>query len=491
MSENGATAAKYETVIGLEVHSQLQTQSKMFCACPADYAGLPPNTRVCPVCLAMPGTLPVMNRKAVEYTIMTALALNCDIPEASKFDRKNYPYPDLPKGYQISQFDLPFSRDGWIDVEVGAQVIRIGMERVHLEEDTGKLTHVDGGSLIDFNRAGVPLMEIVSRPDLRSPEQARAYLQKLRAILRALRVSTGNMEEGSFRCDANISLRPWGAPEYGAKVEVKNMNSFRAVQRALEFEQIRQTELLDRGERIAQETRGWVEERGVTASQRLKELAHDYRYFPDPDLPPVFVSREWVAELRARLPELPDARRERFVAQYGLNRYDAVQLTAGRATADFFEESVRLGADPKKVSNWIQGELFRLQKGPGDEDVEATGGLTAARLKTLIDLLDAQVISVAAGRQIFEQVFRTGREPADLVESLGLAQLSDANELERLVGEVLAAQPGAVADYRAGKAGAINFLAGQVMKASRGKANPNRTRELIIATLEQAAPARS
>src|SRR5829696_1922808 len=236
MSENGATAAKYETVIGLEVHCQLQTQSKMFCACPADYAGQPPNTRVCPVCLAMPGTLPVMNRKAVDYTIMTALALNCDIPEASKFDRKNYPYPDLPKGYQISQFDLPFSRDGWIDVEVGAQVIRIGMERVHLEEDTGKLTHVDGGSLIDFNRAGVPLMEIVSRPDLRSPQQARAYLQKLRGILRSLGVSTGNMEEGSFRCDANVSLRPVGSSELGTKVEIKNMNSFRSVQRALEFE---------------------------------------------------------------------------------------------------------------------------------------------------------------------------------------------------------------------------------------------------------------
>jgi aspartyl-tRNA(Asn)/glutamyl-tRNA(Gln) amidotransferase subunit B len=437
--------------------------------------------------------LPVINEKAVEFTVMTGLALNCEIPAFSKFDRKNYPYPDLPKGYQISQFDLPFSRDGWIDVAVGDRVTRIGMERVHLEEDTGKLTHIAGGSLIDFNRSGVPLMEIVSRPDLRSAEEARAYLQKLRAILRALDVSTGNMEEGSFRCDANISLRPWGAPEYGPKVEVKNMNSFRAVQRALEFELARQMAMLERGERIAQETRGWVEERGATASQRSKEFAHDYRYFPEPDLPPIFVSREWVAELRGRLPELPDARRERFVAQYGLSHYDAAQLTVSRTIGAFFEEAAGLGADPKKVSNWVQGELFRLQKGPGDEDGESsgTGGLTPARLKALIDLRDRDAISMAAGRQVFEQVFRTGREPAELIEALGLAQVSDSGELDRLVAEVLAAQPGAVADFRAGKAGAINFLAGQVMKASRGKANPNLARELIAARLGQETPATS
>jgi aspartyl-tRNA(Asn)/glutamyl-tRNA(Gln) amidotransferase subunit B len=470
---------QYETVIGLEVHAQLLTKSKMFCGCSAEYAGAPPNTHVCPICLGMPGVLPVMNRRAVESTIMTALALNCQIPEASKFDRKNYPYPDLPKGYQISQYDLPFSKDGRIDVETDGATARIGMERVHLEEDTAKMTHTAGGSLIDFNRSGVPLMEIVSKPDLRSPAQARAYLQKLRGILRTLGVSTGNMEEGSFRCDANVSLRPVGSSEFGAKVEVKNMNSFRSVQRALEFEVARQTELLKRGERIVQETRGWVEDRGVTVPQRSKEFAHDYRYFPEPDLPPVFVSREWVAELRAGLPELPDARRERFVQQYGLGPYDAAQLTAARATADFFEQTVRLHPEPKKVSNWIQSELFRLQKAGGEEDGETTGGLNAERLAELIKLVDANIISVAAGRQVFERVYRTGREPTALVEELGLAQLSDTSELERMVEEVLAAQPQAVADYRAGKTGAVNFLAGQVMKASRGKANPNLVRELI------------
>jgi aspartyl-tRNA(Asn)/glutamyl-tRNA(Gln) amidotransferase subunit B len=472
-------SAEYETVIGLEVHAQLLTRSKMFCGCSAEYAGAPPNTHVCPICLGMPGVLPVINRRAVESTIVTALALNCQIPEASKFDRKNYPYPDLPKGYQISQYDLPFSKDGWIDVETDGTTARIGMERVHLEEDTAKMTHTTGGSLVDFNRSGVPLMEIVSKPDLRSPAQARVYLQKLRGILRTLGVSTGNMEEGSFRCDANVSLRPLGSSEFGAKVEVKNMNSFRSVQRALEFEVARQAELLERGERIVQETRGWVEDRGVTVPQRSKEFAHDYRYFPEPDLPPIFVSREWVAELRAGLPELPDARRERFVQQYGLGPYDAAQLTAARATADFFEQTVRLHPEPKKVSNWIQSELFRLQKAGGEEDGETTGGLTPERLAELIKLVDANAISVAAGRQVLERVYRTGREPTALVEELGLAQLSDTSELERMVEQVLAAQPQAVADYRAGKTGAVNFLAGQVMKASRGKANPNLVRELI------------
>jgi aspartyl-tRNA(Asn)/glutamyl-tRNA(Gln) amidotransferase subunit B len=410
---------------------------------------------------------------------MTALALNCEIPAASKFDRKNYPYPDLPKGYQISQYDLPFSVDGWIDVEVDGETSRVGMERVHLEEDTGRLTHTAGGSLIDFNRSGVPLMEIVSRPDLRSPAQARAYLQKLRAILRALGVSSGNMEEGSFRCDANVSLRPLGAAEYGAKVEIKNMNSFRAVQRALEFEVVRQTEVLQRGERIPQETRGWVEDRAVTVAQRSKELAHDYRYFPEPDLPPVFVAREWVAQLRASLPELPDARRERFVTQYGLGSYDAGQLTAARATADFFEATVERYPEPKKVSNWIQSELFRLQKQAADEDGESTAGLSPEHLAELLQLVDRGAISTSAGRQVFEAVYRTGQAPTALIAELGLAQLSDSAELERMVAEVLAAQPRAVADYRAGKGGAVNFIAGQVMKASRGKANPNLVRELI------------
>jgi len=496
---------RFETVIGLEVHAQLLTKSKMFCGCSAEYAGAPPNTHVCPICLGMPGTLPVINRQAVAFTVMTGLALNCEIPDASKFDRKNYPYPDLPKGYQISQYDLPLSREGWLDLQIDGSSTRVGMERVHLEEDTAKLTHVPGGSLIDFNRSGVPLMEIVSKPHLGSPTEARAYLQKLRAILRALGVSTGNMEEGSFRCDANISLRPLGSSELGGKVEVKNMNSFRSVQRALEFEVARQTDDLERGARVLQETRGWLEDRGITVSQRSKEFAHDYRYFPEPDLPPVFVLREWVAEIQAGLPELPDARRERFVQQYGLGPYDATQLTASRATADFFEDTIRLYPEPKKVSNWIQSELFRLQKGGREDDgavpaepeatdtssdgaEDRTGGLSPERMADLLSLVDRGTLSVGAARQVFETMYRTGREPGALVDELGLAQVSDTAELERMVDDVLADQPRAVADYRAGKAGAVNFLAGQVMKLSRGKANPNVARELIERRLSELGP---
>src|SRR3954468_17248753 len=336
---------KYEAVIGLEVHAQARTQSKMFCSCSAAYFDAPPNTHVCPVCLGMPGVLPVINQSAVEATIMTALALNCEIPEASKFDRKNYFYPDLMKDYQISQYDLPFSRDGWLTIEVDGQTRQIGIERVHLEEDTARMPpRRDGNgnaySLVDVNRSGVPLMEIVGKPDLRSPAEARAYLLKLHAILQTLGISSGHLEEGAFRCDANISLRPVGATEYGTKAEVKNMNSFRAVFRALEYEIERQTAVLEEGGRVVQETRGWVDDRGITVSQRSKEFAHDYRYFPEPDLPPVFVSREWVEEIRSRLPELPDAKRERFVRQYGLSAYDAAQLTTDAATADWFERAI-------------------------------------------------------------------------------------------------------------------------------------------------------
>ncbi len=477
------SATKYEPVIGLEVHSQLLTSSKMFCGCSAAYAGAPPNTDVCPVCLGMPGVLPVINRRAVELTILTGLALNCEIPAASKFDRKNYPYPDLMKGYQISQYDLPFARDGWIDVEVDGQVRRVGMERVHLEEDTARLVHAtdrDGNScsLIDVNRSGVPLMEIVSKPDLRSPAEARAYLQKLRAILRTLGVSTGNMEEGSFRCDANISLRPAGSQELGTKTEVKNMNSFRSVFRALEYEIGRQTAALEAGDRVIQETRGWVEDRGVTVPQRSKEEAHDYRYFPEPDLPPVFVSREWVAEIKARLPELPDARRDRFVSQYGLSRYLASQLTVSKDVADFFERTVQLYPDPKKVGNWVQTELFRLQKETGDE--EGVGRLPAAEhLAELLGLIDAGTVSGNTAKQVFEAMYQTGRSPTAIVESGGLTQVSDADALRGVVEEVIEANPQPVADYRAGKAAALGRLVGEVMKATRGRANPALATELL------------
>ena len=479
---------KYEAVIGLEVHSQLLTASKMFCGCSAEYAGAPPNTHVCPICLGMPGVLPVINRRAVELTLMTGLALNCAIPEASKFDRKNYPYPDLMKGYQISQYDLPFCQDGWIDVEVDGQVRRIGMERVHLEEDTARLVHVTDAagqpaSLIDVNRAGVPLMEIVSKPDMRSPAEARAYLQKLRSIVRTLGASTGNMEEGSFRCDANISMRPVGATEYGTKAEVKNMNSFRSVFRALEYEIRRQTEVLERGERVVQETRGWDDARGVTVSQRSKEQAHDYRYFPEPDLPPVFVAREWVTEIQGHLPELPDARRDRFVSQYGLTPYLAAQLAATRDVADFFERTVELSADARKVGNWVQTELFRLQKESGDE--EGTTALPRPEhLTELIKLVDEGGISQTAGKQVFEELYRTGDAPSQIVERLGLKQVSNTSELDGIVAQVIAANERPVADYRAGKTAALGRLVGEVMKATRGRANPGVVTELLKKQLD-------
>ncbi len=476
---------RYEPVIGLEVHAQIQTKSKMFCGCSAAYFDAPPNTHVCPVCLGMPGVLPVINRAAVEATLMTALALNCEIPEASKFDRKNYFYPDLPKGYQISQYDLPFSRNGWLMIEVDGVERRIGMERVHLEEDTARLLHRTDAqgraySLIDFNRSGVPLMEIVSKPDLRSPAEARAYLQKLHAILQTLGISTGHLEEGAFRCDANISLRPVGSAGFGTKTEIKNMNSFRAVYRALEYEIARQTAILEEGGRIVQETRGWVDDRGVTVSQRSKEYAHDYRYFPEPDLPPVFVSREWVAELRARLPELPDARRERYQREYGLSAYDAGVLSGSLGVARYFERVVALYPQPKTVANWIQGELFRLL--PPETDPNDTP-LTPEHFAEVLRLLERGVLSQALAKQVFEEAFATGARPEAIVAAKGLAQISDASQLERIVAEVLAANPQPVADYRAGKETALNFLKGQVMKATRGKANPAVVTDLLLAAL--------
>ncbi|MHB0868829.1 MAG: Asp-tRNA(Asn)/Glu-tRNA(Gln) amidotransferase subunit GatB [Chloroflexota bacterium] len=473
---------EYEPVIGLEVHAQLLTESKMFCSCSADYAGAAPNTHVCPVCLGMPGVLPVMNRKAVEYTVMTALALSCQIPEFSKFDRKNYPYPDLVKGYQISQYDMPLSHDGSIQVETDGQVGRVGIIRVHLEEDTAKLLHVtdENGqsySLVDVNRSGVPLMEIVSAPDIESPQQARAYLIKLRAILQALGVSTGNMEEGSFRCDANVSIRPKGRKEFGTKTEVKNMNSFRSVQRALEYEIKRQTAVLDRGGRIVQETRGWVEEKGITVSQRSKEYAHDYRYFPEPDLPPMELSREWVEGVRSRLPELPDARRDRFVAQYGLDRESARLLTESRATAEFFEKTAGLYPNPRAISNWMQGELFRLLK-DGEGDVSGTR-LTPEMLAELLQMVEKGTINARTAKEVFQEMFSTGVPAGEIVKEKGLTQISDTSHLELVVDDVIKNNPQAVADFKAGKGAAVGFLVGQVMKLTRGQANPGVVNKLL------------
>ena len=467
----------YEAVVGIEVHAQLLTESKMFCRCSADYAAAEPNTHVCPVCLGMPGMLPVINQKAVEYTVMTALALNCQIPEFSKFDRKNYFYPDLPKGYQISQYDLPLSRDGWLDIEVGGGSRRIGIERVHLEEDTAKLVHLGGYSLVDFNRAGVPLMEIVSRPDIRTSEEARQYLARLRTIVRYLGVNSGNMEEGAMRCEANISLRPRGRIELGTKVEVKNLNSFHSVKLALEYEIERQARILETGGRIEQVTMGWDEARGVTVVQRSKEHAHDYRYFPEPDLPPLALSREWVEGTRARLPELPDARRSRFVEQYGLSRYDAEVLTADRPVADYFESCARSYPNAKTVANWITGELFRLLKAM-DAGIE-TVKITPDALAELLTLVEKGAINISIAKDVFAAMFETGRSATQIVKEKGLAQVSDVEELSRIVEQVIADNPGPVAEYLAGKDAVLRFLVGQVMKATRGKANPKLVNRLL------------
>lgn len=480
------STTKYEIVIGLEVHAQLLTESKMFCPCSAQYASAPPNTHVCPVCLGLPGALPVINKRAVEATIMTGLALNCEIPAYSKFDRKNYHYPDLMKGFQISQYDAPLTRNGWLEVEVDGQTRRIGITRAHLEEDTAKLIHAPTGngqvqSLVDVNRSGVPLMEIVSEPDIRSPEEARQYLMKLRTILRYLGVSTGNMEDGSFRCDANISLRPVGSNEYGAKVEIKNMNSFRAVFRALEYEAKRQEEVLAAGGTISQETRGWVEALGVTVSQRTKEYAHDYRYFPEPDLPPLVVSREWVEEIRARLPEMPEAKRQRFETQYELPAYDAAHLTANRETADFFEQTVALYPNAKTVANWMLGELFRLLNTHALELDQAK--VTPEGLAKLLHLIDRGEISQRAAKTVFEEMFETGKDAAAVVNEKGLAQVSDVEALRGIVEEVVAANPKVVADYKAGKKQAQGFFVGQVMRATKGTANPGVVNQLLAEIL--------
>ena len=485
----------YETVIGLEVHVQLQTRSKMFCGCPADYQYAPANSRVCPICLGLPGSLPVINRRAVEYTIMTGLALGCRIPEYSKFDRKNYPYPDLMKGYQISQYDLPLAENGSLEIEVDGTAKSIGVLRVHLEEDAAKLLHHPDGpgdaySLVDVNRAGSPLMEVVSAPDMRSPEEARAYLVTLHSIMQYLGVSAANMQDGNFRCDANVSIRPEGSREFGTRTEIKNMNSFRSVYLALNHEVERQKCVLDDGGRIIQETRGWIEDRGVTVSQRSKEHAHDYRYFPEPDLPPLLIDRAWVDEIRDNLPELAGQRRSRFMEQYGLTLYDANLLTGARAMADYFEAAVALRpadgpgleAYAKNVSNWILGDLSRLM----NLDNIAIGDVkvTPAHLAGLLDLVDGGTLSNTMAKSVLEEAFATGEGPGKIVTEKGLSQISDSSVVDTAVAQALADNPRAVADYLGGKAMASKFLVGQVMKITRGQAKPELVLELVEVALE-------
>ena len=486
---------EYETVIGLEVHAQLRTKSKMFCSCGASYQDAPANTVVCPVCLGLPGVLPVINGQAVELVVRTGLALGCTIAEHTKFDRKNYPYPDLMKGYQISQYDAPIASSGQLTVQVNGHETEIGITRVHLEEDVAKLfhrteEHGDAYSLMDVNRSGVPLMEVVSEPDMRGPEEARNYLTRLRAILQYIEVSTANMEEGSFRCDANISVRPQGSTELGNKVEVKNMNSFRAVYRALEYETERQIRAAREGQHITQETRGWVEERGVTVSQRTKEYASDYRYFPEPDLPPLFIDPRWVEEISESLPELPDARKARFAAEYGLSDYDSGLLTSSRQIADFFEEVLR--AKPvtgderrelaKAAGNWILGELLRLLNLTGKEITEVK--FQPRDLIELLELIDRGTLSSNMAKTVFEEMFNSGRSPSEIAVETGMTQISDEEAIQAAVAEAVASNPQPVADYLKGKETAARFLVGQVMKLTAGKANPKLVSDLLKEKLE-------
>ena len=486
-------AGAYEVVIGLEVHAQLLTRSKMFCGCPTTF-GAAPNHQTCPVCQGMPGVLPVINRRAVEFGIHTARALHCRVNADSRFARKHYFYPDMPKNYQISQYEEPLAEDGWLEVpaaDAGEAAQRIGIQRVHLEEDVGKLVHEGGvfeaatASLVDFNRAGVPLMEIVSRPDLRSAAEAAEYLRVLRAILRYLGVCDGNMEEGSLRCDANISLRPAGAQELGTKVEIKNMNSFRHVRAALEHEVERQSRALDRGERLVQETRLWNPDKGQTLSMRSKEFAHDYRYFPEPDLVPVRPDPAWIAEIEAILPELPRARRQRFLEQYGLPPNAADLLTQDRALADYYEEAVRLHPNPTALANWVMSELLRVLHGD-PAAVEATV-IRPAHLARLVALVDDGTISGKIAKDVFERMARSGEDPDTLVRREGLTQVADEDALRAIVDQVIAAQPGAVADFRKGKKQSAGFLVGQVMKATQGKANPQVVNRLLVERLTPSA----
>jgi aspartyl-tRNA(Asn)/glutamyl-tRNA(Gln) amidotransferase subunit B len=497
---------EYEVIIGMETHVELDTQSKMFCACSARFFGVEPNTNVCPVCLGMPGALPVINKRAVEFAIMVGLALNCKIARHTFWERKSYWYPDLPKGYQISQYQYPLAYDGWIEVDVRdlstgnwseeSTRKRIRIRRAHLEEDTGKLIHVGDKSYVDYNRSGVPLLEIVTEPDIRSADEAYAYLSALQQLVRYLGVSTGDMEKGAMRCEPNMSLRPKGSRELGVKVEIKNLNSLRAVRDAIAYEIRRQTALLARGEAIQQVTLGWDEARGITVVQREKESAHDYRYFPEPDLPPLEVSDAWLDELRARVPELALSRQDRYRRDYGLSAYDAVQLTSDRAVAEWFEQVVACAADhqtsddrvrarAKAAANWIQTEVFRLMKARNLalSDIAALR-VQPAQLAQLIRLVEDQTINLNTAKQVFEEMFESGADPSRIIEARGLAQVSDEGALQAVVAQVIEAHPSQVQQYLSGQEKVFGFLVGQAMKATKGKGNAQVINRLLREALE-------
>ncbi len=475
---------KYTTVIGLECHAQLQTQSKLFCSCSTRF-GQDPNFNTCPVCLGLPGALPVLNRGALAMAVRAAIALDCTVNPVSQWSRKNYFYPDLPKGYQISQFDRPVAENGHLDVAINGTVRPIRVQRVHMEEDAGKSLHEGFAdsvrtTYIDLNRSGVPLIEIVTQPDIRSSEEAQQYLMRLKQILEYLAVCDGNMEEGSLRCDANVSICPVGSSEFGTRTEIKNINSFRFLRRAIDHEIDRQIDLVEDGARVVQETRLWNSAEERTVSMRSKEEAHDYRYFPEPDLPLLVLDTEWIQEIANSQPELPVNRSRRFIETYGLSNHDAGVLTSTRSLADYFESTVALCNKPKPVANWIMGDLLRLLNDDGIDLMD----LSAPKLKPnmlaeLIELVDAQTISGKIAKSVLEEMYRSGRSPANIVRDQGLQQISDTGEIERIVNDIISANPGPAQQYRSGKTGTIGWFVGQVMKATAGRANPKSVNELL------------
>lgn len=478
---------KYITVIGLEVHAELKTKSKAFCSCSTEF-GSEPNTHVCPVCLGMPGALPVLNKQVVEFAIRAGLALDCDIQKFNKFDRKNYFYPDLSKNYQISQFDKPICLGGHIDIHVDETPKRIGITRIHMEEDAGKLVHsgatikTSDSSAVDYNRAGVPLIEIVSEPDMRGAAEARAYMEKLKAILEYTDVCDCKMQEGSLRCDANISVMPEGATEFGTRAEIKNLNSFRALERAIEYEVERQIELIEDGGTVVQETRTWDDAKGMTLSMRSKEEAHDYRYFPEPDLVPVEISDEWIERVRTELPELPAARQARLMAEKGLPEYDAENIVATKAMAQYFDEATAKGEDAKAVANWLLGDVSAYLNNEGIEIGQFP--VSPVHLGELVTLIKKGVLSSKLAKKVFVEMVKADKAPQALVKELGLEQVSDEGAIVKLVEETLAENPQSIIDFKAGKDRALGFLVGQIMKKSRGKANPSMVNEMLIARMK-------
>ncbi|HEY9766740.1 MAG TPA: Asp-tRNA(Asn)/Glu-tRNA(Gln) amidotransferase subunit GatB [Chroococcales cyanobacterium] len=475
---------KYEVVIGLEVHAELLTETKIFCGCKAKFGG-EPNTHVCPICAGMPGVLPVLNEKVIEYALKAALAIHCHIPPQSKFDRKNYFYPDLPKGYQISQFDQPLADKGYLDLRLEPENKRIGITRLHVEEDAGKLVHVGAAGLsgadystVDLNRAGVPLIEIVSEPDMRSSEEAKIYMMELRNILYYLGVCDGKLEEGSLRCDANVSLRPFGQKELGTKTEVKNLNSFRGLQKALDYEISRQTALLDSGERIVQESRLWDEARGQTFSMRSKEEAHDYRYFPEPDLVPLLVTNDWIEELCSKLPELPEEKWHRYVDLLGLPPYDASLLVDNLELAQYFDQTLQYTDNPKGMVNWLTGEVTAFLNSTKLSIEELP--TKPHQLAKLVEMIDQEIISRAIAKTVLAEMLKEGKDPQAIVDSLGLKPIGDEGALREIIQQVLAQNPGQVEEFRGGKTKVIGFLVGQVMRASKGLAKPEMVNRLLV-----------